>query len=60
LDQPANKNIDDNFTISNNKIPSGKREFSSSATKVRNNDIFIRPLKTEVIDGIEYGRYFGQ
>lgn len=34
-----------------------KKDFS---TKVRTNDIFIRPLKTEVIDEVEYGRYFGQ
>jgi len=49
LDQPANR------------IPSGKRDFS---TKVRTNkeanNTFIRPLKTELIDGVEYGRYFGQ
>jgi hypothetical protein len=30
--------------------------------KIKNNnkELYIRPLKTEVIDGVEYGRYFGQ
>lgn len=28
--------------------------------KRNNNELYIRPLKTELIDGIEYGRYFGQ
>jgi hypothetical protein len=28
-------------------------------TKITKNN-YIRPLKTELIDGVEYGRYFGQ